>query len=50
VPAPSDAAAAKPIWLQLREITQDWKMPVREWHAARAQLTLLFGDRFEKNH
>jgi putative transposase len=44
---PSDEAAMKLIWLQLREITKDWKMPAREWHAARAQFALLFGDRFE---
>jgi putative transposase len=47
---PSDEAAMKLIWLQLREITKDWKMPAREWHAAKAQFALLFGDRFEMNH
>ena len=47
---PSDAAATKLIWLQLREITKNWKMPAREWHAAKAQFALLFGDRFEMNH
>jgi len=44
---PSDEAALKLIWLQLREVTKDWKMPAREWHAARAQFALLFGARFE---
>jgi putative transposase len=44
---PSEEAAVKLIWLQLREVTKDWKMPAREWHAARAQFGLLFGDRFE---
>jgi putative transposase len=44
---PSEEAAIKLIWLQLREVTKDWKMPAREWHAARAQFGLLFGDRFE---
>jgi putative transposase len=34
---PSDEAALKLIWLQLREITQKWKMPPREWAAAKAQ-------------
>jgi putative transposase len=47
---PSDEAAMKLIWLQLREITKNWKMPAREWHAAKAQFALLFGDRFEMNH
>ena len=37
----------KLIWLQLREITKDCKMPAWEWHAARAQFALLSGDRFE---
>ena len=44
---PSDEAALKLIWLQLREVTKDWKMPARQWHAARAQFALLFGPRFE---
>jgi putative transposase len=47
---PSDEAATKLIWLQLREVTKDWKMPAREWHAAKAQFALVFGDRFEMNH
>jgi len=46
---PSDEAAMKLIWLQLREITQRWKMPAREWAAAKAQFALVFGDRFEVN-
>lgn len=46
---PSDEAAIKLIWLQLREITKDWRMPPREWSAAKAQFALLFGDRFEAN-
>jgi putative transposase len=43
---PSEEAALKLIWLQLREVTKEWKMPAREWHAAKAQFGLLFGDRF----
>jgi putative transposase len=46
---PSDEAATKLIWLQLREITQKWKMPPREWAAAKAQFAVVFGDRFEVN-
>ena len=46
---PSDEAAMKLIWLQLREITQRWKMPPREWAAAKAQFAVVFGDRFEVN-
>jgi putative transposase len=46
---PSDEAAMKLIWLQLREITKNWKMPPREWAAAKAQFAVVFGDRFEVN-
>jgi len=46
---PSDEAAIKLIWLQLREITQKWKMAPREWAAAKAQFAIVFGDRFEVN-
>ena len=46
---PNDEAAMKLIWLQLREITQKWKMPAREWSAAKAQFAVVFGDRFEVN-
>jgi len=46
---PSDEAAMKLIWLQLREITQKWKMAAREWSAAKAQFAVVFGDRFEVN-
>jgi hypothetical protein len=42
-------AAMKLVWLQLREITQKWKMPPREWAAAKAQIAVVFGDRFEVN-
>ena len=46
---PSDEAAMKLIWLQLREVTKEWTMAPKEWHAARAQFALIFGDRFEAN-
>jgi putative transposase len=46
---PSDDAAIKLIWLQLREITKDWRMPPREWASAKAQFALLFGHRFDVN-
>jgi putative transposase len=46
---PNDEAAMKLIWLQLREITKDWKMPPREWSSAKAQFAVVFGDRFEVN-
>ena len=44
---PSEEAALKLIWLQLREVTKNWKNAAREWCAAKAQFGLLFGERFE---
>ena len=46
---PSDEAATKLIWLRLRELTKKWKMPAREWSAAKAQFAVVFGDRFQVN-
>ena len=46
---PNDEAAMRLIWLKLREITKNWKMPPREWSAAKAQFAVVFGDRFEVN-
>jgi putative transposase len=42
----SDEWAMKLIWLQLREITQKWKMPPREWAAAKAQIAVVFDENF----
>jgi putative transposase len=39
----------KLIWLQLREITQKWKILPREWSAAKTQFAVVSGDRFEVN-
>jgi putative transposase len=43
---PSDEAATKLIYLALRNIMVKWKRPPKEWHAAKAQLAIQFGDRF----
>ena len=43
---PSDEAATKLIYLALRNITAKWKNPPKEWHAAKAQFAIQFGDRF----
>ena len=40
------AKALKVIYLALRNITAKWKNPPREWHAAKAQFAIQFGDRF----
>jgi putative transposase len=47
---PSDEAATKLIFLALRNITAKWKRPSKEWHAAKAQLAIQFGSRFEMSH
>jgi putative transposase len=43
---PNDEAAVKLLYLVLRGVSRNWKMPQREWTAARTQLAILFGDRF----
>jgi transposase-like protein len=43
---PNDEAAAKLIYLALRDITRDWKMPPREWKAAMTQVAIQFEGRF----
>lgn len=42
---PSDEAATKLIYLSLRQIEAKWKRPPKEWHAAKAQLAIQFGNR-----
>jgi putative transposase len=44
---PSDDAASKLIYLVLHRLTKDWKMPPREWYAARAQFAVMFADRMK---
>ena len=39
---PNDDAACKLIYLALRNITRDWKMPPREWKAAMTQFAVAF--------
>jgi putative transposase len=43
---PSEEAAAKLIWLVLRNIQARWKNPPITWHAAKTQLAIQFEDRF----
>lgn len=43
---PNDEAASKLLFLVLREASKDWKMPPREWHAAKTQFAILFAERF----
>ena len=46
---PSDQAATKLIYLALRQIVAKWKRAPKEWHAAKAQLAIQFGERFVIN-
>src|SRR4028119_1981112 len=43
---PTDEAALKLLYLVLNLAEKEWKMPPREWTMARAQLAILFEDRF----
>ena len=43
---PTDDAALKLLFLVLNRAAKEWKMPAREWTAAKAQFAILFEDRF----
>lgn len=45
---PNDEAALKLLFLVLNRAEKEWKMPAREWTAAKAQMAVLFGERFTK--
>ena len=45
---PSDEAASKLIWLALRNITEDWGRPAKEWKQAMNQFAILYPDRFTR--
>ena len=44
---PSDEAAAKLIWLALRNLTAHWSRPVAHWKEAMNQFAILYAERFE---
>jgi putative transposase len=43
---PNDEAATKLLFLALRNIEKDWKMPQRTWKQAANQFAIMFGERF----
>ncbi len=43
---PSDEAAAKLMYLALRNIVRGWKVPAQHWQAAMNQFAIMFGERF----
>lgn len=46
---PSDEALTKLFYLALRNISQKWTMPIRDWKAALTRFTIQFGDRLSFN-
>jgi putative transposase len=44
---PNDEAALKLLYLVLNRSEKEWKMPPREWAAAKSQFAVLFGERFQ---
>lgn len=45
---PNDDAASKLLYLVLNRSEKEWKMPPREWAMAKAQMAVIFGERFIK--
>jgi putative transposase len=45
---PNDEAALKLLFLVLNRAEKEWTMPAREWTAAKAQMAVMFGERFTK--
>ena len=43
---PTDDAAMKLLYLVLRQVAGEWKMPPREWCEAKTQFAIMFDDRF----
>lgn len=46
---PSDEALTKLFYLALRNISQKWTMPIRDWKAALTRFTIEFADRISNN-
>ena len=46
---PSDEALTKLFYLALRNSSQKWTMPIRDWKAALTRFTIQFGDRISVN-
>lgn len=46
---PSDEALTKLFYLALRNISQKWTMPIRDWKAALTRFTIQFGERISSH-
>ena len=45
---PSEASVFKVLFLRIKELTEKWKKPIKNWQTIQAQLIQIFGDRFTK--
>lgn len=45
---PSESAVCKVLYLRIKELSEKWKKPIKNWHTIREQLILIFGDRYLK--
>ena len=45
---PSESAVYKVLYLRIKELSEKWKKPIKNWHTIREQLILIFGDRYLK--
>ena len=43
---PTDEAVLKLLFLVVNRAAKEWRMPAREWSAAKAQFAILFEERF----
>lgn len=46
---PSDEALMKLFYLALKNISQKWTLPIRDWRAALNRFTIQFGERVSLN-
>jgi putative transposase len=47
---PSDEALLRLFYLTLRNISQKWSMPIRDWKAGLTRFTIQFGDRLSDRY
>lgn len=45
---PNESAVYKVLYLRIKELSEKWKKPIKNWHTIREQLISLCGDRFLK--
>lgn len=46
---PSDEGLMKLFYLPLKNISQKWTLPIRDWRAALTRFTIQFGERVSLN-